>query len=132
MKEIQVDSEGARKYKRKSLLAFLIFFAMIAIGWAGWKWLLRQPLDNGIRGGIQQPLRKVLDINEEVYSGLYSTKHLIKEYPRNAAAKKARVNGYVGLAEDTFDPATWKLQVVKANGDTLFIPMDEIKKLPKI
>ena len=132
MKEFSIDEKGIKKYRRKSLIAFIIFFALLAIAWSGWKWLVNQPLDNGIRGGIQQPLRKVLDINEEVYSGLYSTKHLIKEYPRTAAAKKARVNGNVGLDEDTFDAATWKLQIVKANGDTLFLTLDDIKKLQKI
>jgi hypothetical protein len=132
MKEFTLDDKGAKKYKRKSLIAFLVFFAMIAIAWAGWKWLVRQPLDNGIRGGIQKPLRKVLDINEEVYRGLYSTKHLIKEYPRKDAAKRARVNGNIGLDEDIFDAATWKLQIVKSTGDTLFLTMDDIKKLPKI
>ena len=132
MKEIQVNEEGVKKYQRKSLVAFVVFIFLLLTAWAGWKWLVNQPRDNGIRGGIQQPLRKVLDINEEVYSGLYSTKKLIKEYPRTAAAKKARVNGNVGLDEDTFDAANWKLQIVKAAGDTLFLTLDDIKKLPKI
>jgi DMSO/TMAO reductase YedYZ molybdopterin-dependent catalytic subunit len=132
MKEIIVSDGAAKKYRRKSLIAFIVFFAMIAIAWASWKWLLAQPLDNGIRGGIQVPLRKVLDLNEEVYSGLYSTKRLIKEYPRSAAAKKARVNGDIGLAPDLFDSTAWRLQVVKVPGDTLFLTMNDIKKLPKI
>jgi hypothetical protein len=132
MKEFIVDEAAAKRYKRKSIIAFVVFFAMIGLAWAGWKWLGNQPMDNGIRGGIPTPLRKVLDINEEVYSGLYSTKRLVKEYPKSAAAKKVRVNGYVGLGKDDFDPATWKLQIVKAEGDTLFLTMDDIKKLPKI
>ena len=132
MQEIQVDKEGAKKYKRKSLIAFLIFFIMIGAAWASWKWLVTQPLDNGIKGGIPKPLRKVLDINEEVYSGLYSTKHLIKEYPKSAAAKKARVNGNLGLDEETFDASQWKLQIVKSSGDTLFLTLDDIKKMNKI
>ena len=132
MKEILVDEATAKKYKRKSIIAFIVFFALIALAWTGWKWLVNQPRDNGIRGGIQKPLRKVLDLNEEVYSGLYSTKRLIKEYPRSAAAKKARVNGDVGLGPDVFDPAAWRLQIVKAGGDTLFLTLDDIKKLTKI
>ena len=132
MKEIIVDDATAKKYKRKSIIAFIVFFALIALAWTGWKWLVNSPRDNGIRGGIQIPLRKVLDLNEEVYSGLYSTKHLIKEYPRSAAAKKARVNGDVGLDVDLFDTASWKLQIVKATGDTLFLTLDDIKKLTRI
>ena len=132
MKEIIVDDAAAKRYKRKSLIAFIIFFAMIGVAWASWKWLVNQPLDNGRRGGIQTPLRKVLDLNEEVYSGLYSTKNLVKEYPKSAAAKKARVNGDVGLGKGVFDTASWKLQVIKTTGDTLFITMQDIKKLRKI
>ncbi|RYY09303.1 MAG: molybdopterin-binding oxidoreductase, partial [Chitinophagaceae bacterium] len=30
-----------------------------------------------------------------------------------------------------FDPATWKLKVIRLPGDTLFITLDEIRKLPK-
>lgn len=132
MKEFMVDESAAKRYKRKNLIAFIVFFAMIGISWAGWKWLVNQPLDNGIRGGIQTPLRKVLDLNEEVYSGLYSTKNLVKEYPKSAAAKKARVNGDVGLDATLFDTAAWKLQVVRTDGDTLFLTMNDIKQLPKI
>ena len=61
-----------------------------------------------------------------------STKHLIKEYPKSAAAKKARVNGNLGLDEETFDASQWKLQIVKSSGDTLFLTLDDIKKLNKI
>lgn len=132
MKEFRVTDAEAKKYRRKTMLAFLLFLAMIAIGWAGWKWLLHQPLDGGIRGGIQKPLRKVLDINEQVYSGLYSTQRLVKEYPLSAAVKKVRVNGDIGLDPDLFDAASWRLQVIKATGDTLLLTMDEIKALPKI
>ena len=126
MKEFIVDDAAAKKYKRKSLVAFIIFFAMIGLGVSGWIWLRNSPKESGALA----PLRKVLDLNEQVYSGLYSTQHLIKEYPKSKAAKKARVNGDIGL--DNFDASKWRLQIVKATGDTLFVTMDEIKKLPKI
>jgi len=32
---------------------------------------------------------------------------------------------------DGFDPAAWKLQVIRRPGDTLFISLNEIKALPK-
>lgn len=127
MKELIVDDSAAKRYRRKSMIAFVVFFALIGLGWAGWSWLRSQPKDSG----VQAPLRKVLDLNEEVYSGLYSTNHLVREYPRTSAAKKARVNGDLGL-KDSFDPATWKLKIVKATGDTLYVSLDEIKQLPKI
>ena len=34
------------------------------------------------------------------------------------------------MAND-FDPSTWKLQVIRKPGDTLFVTLDEIKALPK-
>jgi DMSO/TMAO reductase YedYZ molybdopterin-dependent catalytic subunit len=40
------------------------------------------------------------------------------------------VNGNVGMS-DGFDPAEWKLQVVKANGDTSFFTLADVKKVPK-
>jgi hypothetical protein len=111
MKEEIVDDRTAKKYKRKILTAYIIFFSLIILAWSGWKWLVTRPLIAGKNGGgIQQPLRKVLDINEEVYGGLYSTKHLVKEYPRTKAAPRARVNGNLGMKKETFDPATWKLK----------------------
>ncbi|MDB5211437.1 MAG: molybdopterin-dependent oxidoreductase, partial [Sediminibacterium sp.] len=86
MKEFIVDEKGAKKYRRKSIFAFILFFAMLGLSWASWTWLRNQPKDTG----VQAPLRKVLDLNEEVYRGLYSTSHLVKEYPRTKAAPRAR------------------------------------------
>jgi len=132
MKEIIIDNEKAKRYRRKSIIAFVIFFAMIGLAWTGWKMLVDAPRDGGIRGGLQKPLRKVLDINEEVYSGLYSTRRLVKEYPRSKAAPRARVNGDVGLDPALFDSAAWRLQIVKSNGDTLSLTLNDIKQLPRI
>ncbi|MEO7531278.1 MAG: molybdopterin-dependent oxidoreductase [Sediminibacterium sp.] len=127
MKEFIVTEAGAKKYRQKSVIAFVIFFALIGISWAGWKYLRNEPKTSG----VQTSLRKVLDLNEEVYKGLYSTSHLVKEYPRTKAAPRARVNGDVGLKEDTFDPAAWKLKIIKANGDSLCLTLDEIKQFKK-
>ena len=37
----------------------------------------------------------------------------------------------MGLGND-FDTASWKLYVIKKNGDTLALKLDDIKKLPKV
>ena len=132
MQEFIVDDKTAKKYTRRSWIAFIVFFLMIGAAFAGWKWLVNQPLDGGIRGGIQQPLRNVLSANEKIFSGVFSKSKLVKEYPKSAAAKNVRVNGDVGLDEDFFDASSWKLQIVRSKGDTLFLTLDDIKKLPKI
>ncbi|MDX2046019.1 MAG: molybdopterin-dependent oxidoreductase [Chitinophagaceae bacterium] len=116
---------------RKTIFSFTVFILLIGLAAAGWNMLLQQPLDGGIRGGIQEPLRKGLNINEKIFTGYFDSSRLVKEYPLSKAAKNVRVNGDVGLSEDFFDPAEWKLQVIKSNGDTLFIPIEEIKQLPK-
>jgi DMSO/TMAO reductase YedYZ molybdopterin-dependent catalytic subunit len=130
MKEIIVNDTQAKKYKRRSLIAFLIFFVMIGAAYASWHWLYNSPKDGGIRGGIQQPLRNVLSVNEKIFQSTFNQNKLIKEYPKSEAAKQVRANGDAGLSDD-FDAETWKLQVIKNNGDTLYISMDELKQMPK-
>ena len=56
MKEEIVDKKTAEKYSRRSWLSFAVFGVMGASGYAGWRWLNTQPRDNGIMGGILQPL----------------------------------------------------------------------------
>lgn len=115
--------------RKKTFISFSVFILFIAGGTYGWFWLKNQPPDQGLLGGVQEPLRKVLDKNGEVFSK-GGTKQLAKTYPRAAAAKNVRVNGDIGMGSD-FDPRIWKMHLVKANGDTLYITLDDIKKLPK-
>ena len=95
----------------------------------GWIYLKNLPLDNGLLGGVQAPVRKVLNINESVFKKSLNSFHLAKTYPLSAAVKHPRVNGDIGMGND-FDPATWKLYVIKTTGDTLALSLDDIKKLP--
>jgi len=115
---------------KKTIISFFFFFLFSAGAVWAWNWLHRQPLDGGIRGGIHQPLRTVLDKNEFFFNNWLSNAHLAKQYPKSAAAKNVRVNGNLGLGDD-FDPETWELYVVKEKGDTLALKMEDIKKLPK-
>jgi hypothetical protein len=116
--------------RKKTIFSFLIFFAVLATGIILWLWLIHQPLDGGIRGGIPLPLRAGLNANEKVFDKSFDPDHLVKTYPVSSASKKVRVNGDIGLGND-FDPSHWKLQVVKASGDTLVFSLDDIKRLPK-
>jgi Oxidoreductase molybdopterin binding domain len=116
--------------KKRTFISF--FFFVLIIGGAVFAWisLIHSPFDGGLRGGIHAPLRKVLTANEKIFSNTFSSNALAKEYPKSAAAPHARVNGNVGMGKD-FDPDTWKLYVIRKNGDTLALSMDDIKKLPK-
>jgi len=111
--------------RNKSIIAFLIFGLGITSAIFAWKWLHSQPKIDG----AYAPLRKTLELNESIFKRLVSQGHLVKTYPVSAADKKVRYNGADGL-QSPLDP-NWKLQVVKAVGDTIFITLDDIKKLPK-
>ena len=114
-----------KKVRNRTIIAFVVFFAMIGAAYMGWKWLYAQPEE----GGALKPLRKVLNQNEEIFKPLVGQGHLMKTYPLEKAEKKVRVNGLDGL-ETPPDP-NWKLKLVRKNGDTVFITLDDIKKLPK-
>ena len=112
---------------KKTVLSFFFFFVLAGAALFGWQWLRNQPATSG---KTSTPIRKVLDANESVFNGLFSDKHLAKEYSLSKAVT-ARVNGDLGL-KTSFDPASWAMNVIRSKGDTLKITLDEIKKLPKI
>lgn len=118
-----------RKIRLKAITSFVIFFLLLGAGAFAWVWIKRQPSAAGTLSGIPAPLRKGLSTNEKLFSNTF-TNRLAKTYPKSEAAKKVRVNGNVGMKGE-FDAATWKLQLVKTNGDTVFFSLDDIKSLPK-
>jgi DMSO/TMAO reductase YedYZ molybdopterin-dependent catalytic subunit len=118
-----------KQIRRKTIVAFTVFVALMAAAVCGWIYVKNLPLDNGLLGGVQPPIRKVLGINESVFKKSLNSFHLAKTYPLSTAVKHPRVNGDIGMGND-FDPATWKLYVIKAGGDTLTLTLDDIKKLP--
>lgn len=122
-KEYEVSSKDIRN---RTLISFLVFGLLIVLAIVLWKWLNHQPKEQA----ALQPLRKVLNYNEDVFNNFFSNNHLAKTFPVSAAVKKVRVNGNLGMNKD-FDPTTWKLHVIKNPGDTLIITLDEIKSLPK-
>ena len=122
-KEEIVSTETIRK---RTLIAFSFFFLFIIACIVGWKWLHRQPDDEG----ALKPLRAVLNANEKIFSSIISDNHLAKTFPVSAAEHKVRVNGDAGMSAG-FDPAAWKLKILRKPGDTLFVTLDEIKALPK-
>ena len=112
---------------KKTFISFFFFFLLIGAAIGGWKWLRHQPKT---ASGTNKVMRSMLTINENIFKGILSDKHLAKQYPISAAATRTRVNGNVGMGND-FDPLTWAMTVLKAKGDTLKIKLDDLKKLPK-
>jgi len=120
-----------QQIQRRTLISFSAFLVLGAAAWRGWVWLKNQPGDQGLKGGIQEPVRKVLNANEKVFQQTLSPDHLARTYPVSEATKRVRVNGDIGLATTDFDPAAWKLEVQTAAGKPFYVTLDEIKKLPK-
>src|SRR5438067_159794 len=111
-----MDSEEKkvnRSIRVKTIKAFSVFIVMIVIAIIFWKWLNRQPEDNG----VVKPLRVVLNTNEKINSKLFSDKHLEPTYPKEKSVQHVRFNGDLGM-EEGFDPDEWKLTVIYHNAST--------------
>jgi len=119
-----------QKIYQRPVLAFSIFMVAITGAMIIWLWIQHQEKDSPMSGGIAKSLRKGLSVNQELFSATFSSSNLAKTYPKSQAVKSVRVNGDVGMGDD-FDASKWMLHLVKTNGDTLSITMDDIKKLPK-
>ncbi len=115
-----------KKLRNKTIFSFAVFIIFLMVAFYSWKWLNKQPKE----AGALKPLRTVLDYNQTFFSNFLSDQHLAKTYPLSKAAPHVRLNGNIGMSND-FDPASWKLQVVKKPGDTLFVSLAEIRFLPK-
>jgi DMSO/TMAO reductase YedYZ molybdopterin-dependent catalytic subunit len=124
MKEQTISN---RQYKVRSLFAFSFFVLALCAGVFVWIMLRKEPRDTG----IPATLRKGLMIDERIFSGLFSQNKLVKTYPKSEAVKQVRVNGDIGLKDPIIDTATWRLQVIRSNGDTSYFSLDDIKRLPK-
>ncbi|HZH64413.1 MAG TPA: molybdopterin-dependent oxidoreductase [Flavisolibacter sp.] len=115
-----------RQIQVRTLVSFAVLLLLFTAAWMGFNWIKKQPSDNG----TPKPLRSVLNTNEKIFASLFDSTRRVKEYPLSAADKKVRVNGNAGM-DGQVDMATWRLQVIRSRGDTLFLTMDDIKKLPK-
>ncbi|MDQ6889581.1 MAG: molybdopterin-dependent oxidoreductase [Bacteroidota bacterium] len=115
-----------KRLRNKTIISFLFFIIFIVGTIFLWKQLYKQPKEDG----ALKPLRTVLNYNENFFSNFLGDDHLAKSFPTAVAVPRVRVNGDLGLSNN-FDPATWKLKVIRNPGDTLFVTLNEIKALPK-
>jgi len=127
MSDFKEEIVSTKEIRKRTIRSFLIFFLLIALAVFGWKWLNRQPHDNG----VPKPLRTVLDANENIFTNyIFSNYNLSKAFAPAEVVPRTRVNGDLGVP-DNFDTAAWKLQLIRAVGDTQLITLNEIKALPK-
>src|SRR6185312_15328883 len=128
-KELTVE----QRVTRRNFISFGVFAVLAGGAYEGWRWLYKSPDEvAGTTGGAHKPLRRALNKTELFFRRIFSDNHLVKTYPKSMAAKHVRVNSDIGVeANKKFDPASWKLQVIKAPGDVLQVSLQELMTLPK-
>src|SRR6201996_2936315 len=132
-KPVKKEPTVQQKINRRNFISFTVFGVLGASAFEGWRWLYKSPVEvPGITAGVHKPLRRALNKTELFFRNFFSNNHLVKTYPKSMAAKHVRVNSDIGLeANKKFDPATWKLQVIKKGGEVLQISLQELMALPK-
>jgi hypothetical protein len=113
-----------KEINRRTFVSFSVFTLLGAAAWKSW-FLLKDSIQ---KDGVQSPLREALNVDDKIFKHTLSPGHLAPTYPRELAAKNVRYNSGIGLGAD---PAQWRLEVKKTNGETLQISLDELKALPK-
>ncbi|OJW80997.1 MAG: molybdopterin-binding oxidoreductase [Bacteroidetes bacterium 46-16] len=115
-----------QQVRRRTLRAFVIFFALLGAGWVLFMRLYHEQREDG----VQATLRKGLRLNERLFSSTFSTRRIAKKYAVSEAAPRVRVNGDLGTAKPV-DTVNWRMKVVRMPGDTLQLTLDDIKRLPR-
>ena len=103
--EVLPDREAERRIRGMSRRGFLWGAAAVAGVWGGLEWLGTRRPDQG----IPWPLRRVLDVNENLSQDLFSGARLAPEFPKSLA-DVPRPNGDYGVA--TEEEPDWKLSLV--------------------
>lgn len=115
-----------QEIKRRTVVAFTVFFVCLCCGGLVFAWLYNQPQS---ADGVQPTLRTALEANEKLFSLFYSKRREAKVFKKTDAVTDVRVNGDVGMDGEL--DTTWRLKVARNPGDTLILTLDDIKALPK-
>jgi hypothetical protein len=121
-----------QKISRRRFISFASFIGLSGLAYEGWRWLYTSPAEvTGITGKAKLPLRRALNKTELFFRRVFNDNHLVKTYPKSMAAKNVRVNSDIGIDDEDFNPANWKLKVNKSNGQSFSLTLNDIKALPK-
>jgi hypothetical protein len=131
-KKEEVKLVSQKHINRRNFISFAGFLGLNAIAYNAWKWLYHSPKEvPGVTAGAHQPLRKALNATELAMRNTFSPNHLVKTYPKSMAAKRVRVNSKLGMMGSSFELAAWRLAILKKDGTSLLVSLDELKALPK-
>jgi len=98
--------DAAKRIKSRSRRSFLLGGVAALAGLGSIRWLATRREDDG----IAWPLRRTLEINEQLARDFFRPSRLAPEFPARSA-QEPRVNGSEGMDDDDFDPAKWRLRV---------------------
>src|SRR5687768_17505357 len=113
-----------KELKRLTRRGFITAAVAAGAGYAGYKWLRTRPRE----GGVEWPMRRVLQANESVSSAYFSSARLSPEFDRNDVTR-ARINGRLGL-QSALDASQWRLRIEGA-AQPVALTLDEIRSLPR-
>jgi len=133
-KKVKKELTIEQKINRRNFISLGAFTVFAAGAFEGWRWLYKSPNETaGITAEAHKPLRKAFNKTELFFRRVvFNENHLVKTYPKEMATKRVRYNSDIGIeAKNKFDPAAWKLQVIKKGGEILQVSIDELKALPK-
>src|SRR5713101_7954687 len=99
------EAEARRWMNRMTRRSFTVGGLAALLAGGGWYWLQTRSLE----GSLPWPLRRVLEFNESLTQGYFRSGRLAPTFSR-AQAREPRVNGPIGLAQDS-ELSRWKLKV---------------------
>ncbi len=100
------DEEVKKQSARRTRRSFLVAAAGAVGGYEFYRWLDRSPEDEG----LQEPLRKALNLNADVARTVFDERGLAPTY-RVEESRELRVNGNYGLKQ-ALVPESFRIQVV--------------------
>lgn len=115
-----MSSELSRLTRR----GFLTMGIAAGTGLATWKWLRSRPREDG----LQWPFRRVLEANESIARGYFSTARLSPTF-RKSDLTRVRLNGRLGL-KSPIDLDAWRLRIEGAAASVV-LAIEDIKALPQ-
>jgi DMSO/TMAO reductase YedYZ molybdopterin-dependent catalytic subunit len=121
---VEEPVDETKDLRRLTRRGFFTMGVAAAAGVATWKWLRTRPRE----AGLQWPFRRVLEANESIARGYFSTARLSPTF-RRSDLTKARLNGRIGL-KSPIDLAAWRLRIEGA-AQPVLLTIDDIKALPQ-
>lgn len=113
-----------KELQRLTRRGFLTMGLAAGAGFAGWKWLRMADRE----GGLQWPLRRMLECNESLSRAYFSTARLSPRFRANDVTR-ARINGRLGL-QSALDLDAWRLRIEGAR-EALALTLDDLRALPQ-